>query len=299
MATLDTGRAVDDGENVDTSGAPEGHDQASARQKALVARYGGDVDLPGTAWNEVLATLLGHRSVRGFSPRSLPEETLPLLVAAAQSAATSSNTQSWSVVSVVDPAKRRRLAEIAGGQRHVEEAPLFLVWIADLARAAGIGERQGLELGALDYTEAFLIAAIDAALAAQNAVTAAESLGLRTVYIGALRNRPAEVAELLELPSRAVAVFGLCVGYARPDAEGEVKPRLEQKAILHIDRYDARGVDQLVARHDQRSDAFRARQGLGPTKWSALLIDRWRNEASLMGRHVLLATLRRLGFPLK
>lgn len=299
MATLDTGRAVETDEGTDLSAAPLASDDAGARERALSARYGAATDLPGADWNPVLATLLDHRSVRGFSAKALPEQTLPLLVAAAQSAATSSNTQSWSVVSVVDPAKRRRLAEIAGGQRHVEEAPLFLVWIADLSRAAGIGRRQGVELGALDYTEAFLIAAIDAALAAQNAVIAAESLGLGTVYIGALRNRPAEVADLLELPSRAAAVFGLCVGYARPGAEGEVKPRLEQGAVLHIDRYEAGGIEQIVERHDERSDEFRARQGLGPIKWSAQLIDRWRNEASLMGRHVLADTLRRLGFPLK
>ena len=61
-------------------------------------------------------------------------------------------------------------------------------------------------------------APIDAALAAQNAVVAAQSLGLRTVYIGAMRNDPVRVAELLGLPPRAFVVFGLCVGYADPES---------------------------------------------------------------------------------
>ena len=61
-----------------------------------------------------------------------------------------------------------------------------------------------------------MVACIDAALAAQNAVVAAESLGLRTVYIGAMRNDPAQVHELLGLPQKAFVVFGLCVGYADP-----------------------------------------------------------------------------------
>jgi hypothetical protein len=41
------------------------------------------------AWNEVLETILNHRSVRGFLPRELRVGTLDLLVAAAQSASTS------------------------------------------------------------------------------------------------------------------------------------------------------------------------------------------------------------------
>jgi nitroreductase len=63
----------------------------------------------------------------------------------------------------------------------------------------------------------FLMAAIDTALAAQNAVVAAESLGLGTVYIGALRNQPERVAQVLGLPHKSFAVFGLCVGHADPE----------------------------------------------------------------------------------
>jgi hypothetical protein len=63
-------------------------------------------------WNDTIATILNHRSVRGFLPGALPEGTLELLIAAAQSASTSSNLQVWSVVAVFgmavghpDPAK--------------------------------------------------------------------------------------------------------------------------------------------------------------------------------------------------
>jgi nitroreductase len=57
------------------------------------------------------------------------------------------------------------------------------------------------------------VAVIDAALAAQNAVVAAEALGLGTVSIGALRNRPLDVAAELGLPPRVLPIFGLCVGW--------------------------------------------------------------------------------------
>ena len=73
---------------------------------------------------------------------------------------------------------------------------------------------------------------IDAALAAQNATVAAESLGLSCVYIGALRNDPQQVARIVGLPSGAFGVFGMCVGYAAGSAT--VKPRLSQQVVSSL-----------------------------------------------------------------
>jgi nitroreductase len=64
----------------------------------------------------------------------LPERTLELLIAAAQSASTSSNLQFWSVVAVQETARKSRLAELAGQQQFIRDAPLLLVWLADLSR---------------------------------------------------------------------------------------------------------------------------------------------------------------------
>jgi len=84
----------------------------------------------------VLRTLLGHRSVRDYSASPIGEETLRLLLAAAQSAASSSNLQLWSVVAIEDPERKRAVSELAGRQRHIVDCPLFLAWIADLHRIA-------------------------------------------------------------------------------------------------------------------------------------------------------------------
>ncbi|RUU25093.1 hypothetical protein EOC94_32875 [Mesorhizobium sp. M6A.T.Ce.TU.016.01.1.1] len=93
-----------------------------------------------------------------------------------------------------------RLATLASNQNHIVDAPLFLIWVADLAHVHDIGAERNIELDGLAFTETFLIATIDAALAAQNACVAADSLGFSTVYTGALRNHPAEVATELNLP---------------------------------------------------------------------------------------------------
>lgn len=265
--------------------------------EAVSKRYGSSV--PETIeWNDTIATILAHRSVRSYLPDPLAPGIVETLVAAASSASTSSNVQAWSVIAVTDPEKKAQLAEVAGGQKHIIAAPIILVWIADLSRAGRIAARQGIELVGPDYTETFLVACIDAVLAAQNASVAAQSLGLGTVYIGALRNNPEKIASLLSLPQRSFAVAGLVVGHPDPSVATRVKPRLPQQAVLHHESYAMAG-DAAIERHDEDMAAFRKAQNLPPQSWSDLVIGRLRSVASLHGRDALRSILNRLGFALK
>ncbi|HEV2672889.1 MAG TPA: nitroreductase family protein, partial [Aliidongia sp.] len=109
--------------------------------------------------------MLSQRSVRAYLPDALPQGTAERIVAAAQSAATSSNLQTWSVVAVEDLARKARLSEVAASQRHVRECPLLLVWLADLSRLDGVAARQSAVLDGADYLESFIVAFVDAALA--------------------------------------------------------------------------------------------------------------------------------------
>ncbi len=212
----------------------------------LRARYGDTPPLVGNTWNETLTALLGHRTVRRYLTDPLPAGTLELLIAAAQSAATSSNLQTWSVVAVEDPERKDRLATLASDQAQIRQAPLLLVWLADVARLADAAETRELPHAALDYTEMFLMAALDATLAAQNAAVAAESLGLGICYIGAMRNHPEEVAAELQLPSGTFAVFGMSVGYPDPTRLPTVKPRLPQAAVLHREHYSDQQAEPIA-----------------------------------------------------
>jgi nitroreductase len=275
-------------------------DAAPSDAQALAARYGAAAAPDSILWNPVIGRLLAHRSVRAYRSDPLPAGVVETLVAAAQSAASSSNLQLWSVVAVHDAGRREKLAELAGGQKHIAQAPLILVWIADLARAHAIAESAGQPVEGLEFLESFLVAAIDAALAAQNAAIAAESLGLGTVYIGALRNRPLEVADVIGLPVHAAAVFGLVVGWPDPDAPAaEVKPRLPQAAVLHHEHYGLGPQRAAVDQYDDTARDFQRRQGQAPVGWIAQILNRSRSAASLNGRDRLRQTLNAMGFTLR
>lgn len=188
-----------------------------------------------------------HGSVRSYRPDPVPQETIEAIVAAAQRTSTSSNMQAYSVVAVTDLATRSRLSELCGGQAHIAQAPVFLAWCADLARLDRACELRGYtqETG---YVENFLVAAVDAAIAAQTAALAAESLGLGICYIGSIRNNPAQVIELLGLPRLTFPVTGMTLGW--PAAEPPIRPRLPLPAVLHWERYDPEH-DAELAEYDR------------------------------------------------
>ena len=269
------------------------------KTEALARRYGADATPAVGPWNAHLDLLLSHRSIRGYRSDPLPEGTLETLMAAAQSAASSSNLQLWSAVVVRDQATKVELAKVAGGQKHIEQCPLFLVWLADLSRNERVAGEAAVTLEAPPHFETFLVAAIDAALAAQNAVIAAESLDLSTVYIGAMRNDPLRVKALLGLPDQTMAVFGLCVGYAAPDTDNEVKPRLPQPAVIYSEKYGNPEESGLRAAYDELMTEFSDRQGMGAVSWSRRVLDRLGPLKSMNGRETLAATLKTMGFPLR
>lgn len=202
---------------------------------------------PEELLNPVIRHLASHASVRRYRPDPLPEGALEILVTAAQSASTSSNLQNYSIIAVESAERRERLAELTRND-HVRQAPLFLVFCPDLHRLERVAAIRGHAFNDRKM-EMFLQAVVDAALAGQNAAVAAESLGLGICFIGGIRNRLRDVAELLQLPPRTFALFGMTVGY--PEKPSKVKPRLPLRVILHREQYSDEGLEEGIEEYDR------------------------------------------------
>lgn len=198
---------------------------------------------------DVVQLLKNHRSIRKFTDEPINEEMLEDIIGAALSSATSSNLQGATVIRVKNSETRAAIAAVAGGQTYVETAAAFFVWCADLHRSAVVCESSGGTFSA-GMMEHLIIATTDCAIAGQSAVAAAESLGLGICYIGGIRNDPAKVTELLELPSQVFPVFGMCLGW--PDQNPALKPRLPLSVTLKTDRYEESGDASAISAYDEQ-----------------------------------------------
>lgn len=274
-------------------------DAADTGLAALLAERYGAAAPEAILTSAVIDQALRHRSVRAFAADPLPASILETLVAAAQSASSSSNLQLWSVVAVDDPAHKAELATLANDQDFIRQAPLFLVWLADLSRIRAVGEARGVAVEGTDFLESLLLGVVDTALAAQTAVLALESLGLGTVYVGAIRDHIVEVARSLALPPYVFPVFGLAVGYPDPDRPAFVKPRLPQAAVLHRDVYSPAPLAEASATYDTVLDAFWRRQSLAHPPWTEHILRRLASARSLKGRDRLREHAGTLGFLLR
>lgn len=270
-------------------------------QSLYQTRYGDPLAQTTAIGNPTIELLLQHRSVRSYArDRAVSDDQLEAMIAAAQSAASSSNLQAWSVVAIRDQTRKARLAELAGNQKHIEDAPLQLVWLADLARLEHVAQSVDRPFAALDYTEMLMVGVIDASLAAQNAAVAAESMGLSLVYIGGMRNKPEEVAELLQLPPRVMAVFGMCIGYEDDSKPASIKPRPPQPVVLHRETYDLQAQDEGIARYNTAMARFYEEQGMNVRgSWADHSAKRVAGPETLSGRNRLVVALANRGFPLK
>ena len=261
----------------------------------LQQRYGTQQDLFGPLpVTTVIETILAHRSVRFYLPQSVPATAVELAISAAQSASSSSNLQAWSVLAVEDKDRKARINAVAGNQKQIDQAPLLLIWLADLSRLRGITSAQGSPAEGLDYLESFLLAVIDATLAAQNAVITFESLGLGTCYIGALRNNPEAIAKELALPKEVFPVFGLTVGYPDPGIRTDVKPRLPRSTVFHREQYIASSED--FSGYNQILRAFQKIQLMPAIDWTEQMSRRIGTKEALKNRDVLSSAVKSLGF---
>lgn len=224
--------------------------------------------------NETIRTIVDHRSIRAYEDKPLSDEEIEWIVKSAQAAATSSNVQAYSIIGIKDPATKAKLAQLAGNQPYVARNGHLLVFCLDLHRLLLASRLENVPDGeveaALSSTETFLVGAIDASLAAQNAVIAAESMGLGTVYIGGLRNQLPQVTELLGTPDRVIPLFGLCIGY--PSDRSEKKPRLPLDSIYHEETYeqnDEQALEGIKAYNNVVSDYYKSRTlGQRADRWS-------------------------------
>jgi nitroreductase/FMN reductase [NAD(P)H] len=214
----------------------------------LATEAGRDMEADG-----VLAQILGRRSFRKYTDEPVPEYMRAILLAAAQSASAKSDLQQYSIIDLRDQAAKDKLAALCATD-WMADAPVLLVFCGDIRRAQRIAEMRAKPY-AQNTLDSFFNAAVDAALALQSYVIAAEGAGLGCCAISQVRNDMAGVTELMSLPKGVYPVAGLCAGY--PAEKRDVTLRLPPAAVVHTDRYDDTDLEAAIAGYDARRNAIR------------------------------------------
>ena len=230
-------------------------DARAALAEHLHTRFGTRPDIPADIEGvETLARMANHRTIRAYAARPLEPGLTRLLAAVALSAPTKSDLQQADIVLVENPGQRAALAALLPDNPWVARAPAFAVFCGNNARQRRLHALRGHPF-VNDHLDAMFNAAVDAGIVLSAYVAAAEAVGLTTTPISAIRNHPAEVASVLDLPRHVFPLAGLCIGY--PAHPGSISPRLALAAMVHTDRHDGRDLDAQIDEYDARRNRTR------------------------------------------
>jgi Nitroreductase family. len=186
--------------------------------------------------NETIKTQLAHRTIREFTDQKIPDDVFELLMEVGRHTATSVGMQACSIIRITDSDLKKEIAEVCG-QEYVARAPELMIFIVDQYRNYQIAKEKGYTAETAKDMDRFFQSFTDACLMAQNIVTAAESLGLGTVYLGSILNDSEKICELLKLPEMTFPVLGLGIGY--PNQNPMKKPRMEMKLRVFENAYSS------------------------------------------------------------
>lgn len=203
--------------------------------------------------NKTLSDILDHRSCRTYKSDPVPEELIQTLFAAAFSAPSKSDLQQACVIRIKDRTKQQRIAALSPHTTWVAKAPVFMVWCGDSRRIRRLAAWRSHPF-ANDHLDAFMNAAVDAGIAMQTFIIAAESLGLGCCPVSEIRDQISPLSAELELPQWVFPVAGLCVGW--PAEETRINMRLPLQTTKHLDRYDDTELVEHVADYDRRRQAI-------------------------------------------
>ena len=222
-------------------------------------------DLDRSRATDVLAALVGRRTIRRYADRPVDPELLRLVCAVGLSAPSKSDLQQADIVVVRDAERRAEIAELIPSMPWIATAPAFVVVCGNNRRQRAIARLHG-EPFPNDHLDAFFNASVDAALVLGQTLSAAEAVGLGTCPISVIRDHAERVSETLALPSHVFPVAGLCLGH--PAEKRGLAPRLDLSITLHEDRYGDDAFASAIEAYDDRREAVHAGWGQSGFRWS-------------------------------
>ena len=200
------------------------------------------------AENKTLVDILSRASCRRFAAEGVDDALMQTLFATAFSAPSKSDLQQACVVRLTDRRKIECLADATPSIDWIRQSPEFMVWCGDGRRIRKLSEHRGYQF-ANDHLDAFMNAAVDAGIAMQTFIVAAESVGLGVCPVSEVRNDIDLLSDVLGLPDLVFPVAGLCVGW--PFERPNISMRLPTSVTVMENQYDDSQLLDLVQTYDR------------------------------------------------
>ena len=203
--------------------------------------------------NQTIQELYNRKSVRVFTGETISEKDKNLILTAATQAPTAGNQQLYTIIDVTNQELKERLAVTCDNQPFIAEADMVLVFVADCQkwyegfndvganpRKPGVGD--------------LMLAVTDTAIAAQNAVVAAESLGIGSCYIGDIMENAEIHKEILNLPEYTFPAVMLVFGYPTTQQIEREKPkRVDLSHVVHENAYRVMDAEERKEMWDEKA----------------------------------------------
>jgi len=192
--------------------------------------------------NEVLKVINNRCTVRAYKQEPLLQKAVDTIIHSAIRAPTAGNMMFYSILEVKDQSMKEKLVKTCDNQPHIAKAPLVLIFLADMQRwydyytESNVPEmcaKINKEYRTPDESD-LLLACCDALIAAQNAVIAAESIGIGSCYIGDIIENIEIHRKMFNLPVWVFPIAMLCFGYPKQDPSKRIPIKRFSKKYIHF-----------------------------------------------------------------
>jgi len=168
---------------------------------------------------DVFTAIKDRRSIRKYSSRIVEEDVLRKVLDAARLSPSAKNAQAWKFVVARDKSTIAKLAEAAGGQAFVGEAPVIIC-------SCGTEPDGIMMCGQYRYT-------VDLSIATAYMILEAYEQGLGTCWLGRFDEK--KVKEILNIPENVRIVAMTTLGY--PAEKPSPRPRKDFDSVICFDKY--------------------------------------------------------------
>lgn len=203
--------------------------------------------------NPIIQSLFDRKSCRIFKDKEISQEDKTLILQAAMQAPSAGNQQMYTIIDVQDKKLQETLSKTCDNQSFINQAKMVLIFCADFQKWYDLFSYENCNPRKPGVGD-LLLATTDATIAAQNAVVAAESLGIGSCYIGDILEQHDLHRKLLNLSEYVVPVCMLVLGYPAEDHFKRQKPeRCQLEDIVCVNQYHRKDKQELKNMFDHKA----------------------------------------------